>query len=208
MSCFCPPLVRHHPEVLQYIITYHVLVYVICNCVDCHSTCTSTRAIAHVKPASSRAGQVLVVLHKSSFVVSNLRGKGDRKMVSKFKVAVAFSYVICSVVLVLLLCVEDVQNIRSYLPSPLRAGWECFECPKDHDNKYSEECLDNAIPPWPICLFHDVDYFVDKSMDGATRCCGDDTSACRCPKKDTPSFLERIDEWCEGIATCSKNDNV
>jgi hypothetical protein len=79
----------------------------------------------------------------------------------------------------------------------------CFKCPTATDHEYPKECLANAIPPWPICLFHSVDYFVDKSLDAASRCCGDDDiSECKCPKKDTPEFLNKIGEWCHGVQTC------
>lgn len=77
---------------------------------------------------------------------------------------------------------------------------DCFTCPTS--DQYDPECLKNAIPPWPICLFHDVDYFVEKSKDGASRCCTDDLTECRCPKKDTPQFLDQIEGWCQGIQKC------
>ncbi|CAB9502378.1 expressed unknown protein [Seminavis robusta] len=75
-----------------------------------------------------------------------------------------------------------------------------FECPKD--DAYGPACIRSVMPPWPICKFRNVDDFVEHAKDGATRCCGDDLSACRCPKKDSPKFLERIDDWCKGVASC------
>ena len=75
-----------------------------------------------------------------------------------------------------------------------------FKCPKS--DAYDPACLRSAIPPWPICLFHSVDDFVDHAQDSATRCCGDDISACRCPKKNTDKFLNDIGEWCRGVASC------
>jgi len=80
----------------------------------------------------------------------------------------------------------------------------CFSCPTSDD--YSAECVENITPPWPICLLHTTDFWVDKAMDSATRCCGDDLSECKCPKKDTRKFLDRIDDYCDGVATCAEDD--
>jgi hypothetical protein len=87
-----------------------------------------------------------------------------------------------------------------YHPTALLASNSvgCFKCPNS-SNDYTPECLEFALPPWPICWFHSVDYFVSKSIDGASRCCGDDSSACMCPKKDTPEFQDQIGNWCKGI---------
>jgi len=79
-----------------------------------------------------------------------------------------------------------------------------FHCPKSDD--YDPACLRSAIPPWPICHFHSVDDFVDHAQDSATRCCGDVTSACRCPKKNTDRFRNKIDQWCRGVASCGGGD--
>ena len=76
----------------------------------------------------------------------------------------------------------------------------CFQCPTS--DEYNQECLKSALPPWPICLFHDVEYFVSKAKDGATRCCTGDLSECQCPKKDTPAFRETIESWCQGVQAC------
>uniref|UniRef100_A0A6V2FJ27 Uncharacterized protein n=1 Tax=Ditylum brightwellii TaxID=49249 RepID=A0A6V2FJ27_9STRA len=79
----------------------------------------------------------------------------------------------------------------------------CMKCPTD--DSYSPECLKSVIPPWPICLFHDVPTFVEHSEDAATRCCKEDgdLSECKCPHKDSEKFIDHIDEWCEGVAACS-----
>jgi hypothetical protein len=88
------------------------------------------------------------------------------------------------------------------LASSAQAGLFAFcSCPTD--DRYSAECLKSSIPPWPICLFHDAEYFVEKAEDGATRCCGGDITDCRCPKKDTEKFQEAIGEWCDGVKTCT-----
>ena len=75
-----------------------------------------------------------------------------------------------------------------------------FECPTD--DSYLESCLDSVIPPWPICKFHTVEDWVASAKDSSSRCCGDDMSMCKCPKKDTQAFLDKIGEWCDGVATC------
>ena len=75
-----------------------------------------------------------------------------------------------------------------------------FQCPKS--DAYGPACLRSVIPPWPICKFKTVDAFVEHAKDSATRCCGDDLAECKCPKKSTPKFLEAIDGWCKGVASC------
>jgi hypothetical protein len=77
----------------------------------------------------------------------------------------------------------------------------CFSCPTSDD--YSAECVENITPPWPICLLHTTDEWVDKAMDSASRCCGDDLTKCKCPKKDTQKFLDGIGDYCDGVATCA-----
>lgn len=82
-----------------------------------------------------------------------------------------------------------------------QAGFlDCFKCPTSDD--YSHECLEHVLPPWPICLSNDAEYFVEKAKDSVPRCCSDDLSECRCPKKDTPKFLDKIDDYCEGVQKC------
>ena len=85
--------------------------------------------------------------------------------------------------------------------SPIESKWlSCFNCPTS--DAYGPQCLDSVTPPWPICLLHSVDYWVDSAIDSATRCCGDDLSECNCPKKDSPDFLAKIGAYCDGVATC------
>jgi hypothetical protein len=55
---------------------------------------------------------------------------------------------------------------------------------------------------------HDVEYYVAKSKEGASRCCGDDLTDCKCPKKDTDKFKDNIGSWCADIATCDNDDDV
>jgi hypothetical protein len=89
------------------------------------------------------------------------------------------------------------------LISPTVALFDCLKCPTD--DSLDPKCLINIIPPWPICLFHDTKYFLAKAVDGASRCCGDDTSKCRCPKQDTDKYKKSIGDWCAGIAKCPQS---
>ena len=89
----------------------------------------------------------------------------------------------------------------SYLSLNDKGDCPFFECPTS--DSYPQTCLDNVIPPWPICKLGSVDHWVEHAKDGATRCCGDDLSQCRCPKKDTKTFLDTIGAWCDGVSTCS-----
>jgi|EP01083_Nonionella_stella_P088805 hypothetical protein len=93
-------------------------------------------------------------------------------------------------------------SVASLLLLQVSSGSKCpiFECPTD--DSIDPACLDSAIPPWPICKFGTVDDFVSKAKDGATRCCGDDISECKCPKKDTDAFLDKITSWCDGVSKC------
>lgn len=81
------------------------------------------------------------------------------------------------------------------------SSWiKCWKCPKD--DSYDPACQRSAIPPWPICLAHGMEYWVSKAKDGATRCCGTNIDDCRCPKKDTDDFQDKIASWCADIASC------
>jgi hypothetical protein len=51
-------------------------------------------------------------------------------------------------------------------------------------------------------LWNDVETFVQKAKEGSSRCCGDDLTDCKCPKKDTPYFRNKIGAWCQGIQAC------
>ncbi len=70
---------------------------------------------------------------------------------------------------------------------------------------YDFDCVDASIPPWPICLFHNVTYFIDAAVSSASRCCDfDDLEECRCPKKYHPKFMEAMEKWCPKIDKCPK----
>jgi hypothetical protein len=112
-----------------------------------------------------------------------------------------------TILLAVLLCFSSTTPATAASSSLWEKAWNCFHCPTS--DQYDPLCLTNALPPWPICLFHDVDYFVAKAKDGATRCCvGDDLSECRCPKKDTPEFLDKIGDWCDGVQKCMPCDDT
>uniref|UniRef100_A0A7S2H0G9 Extracellular membrane protein CFEM domain-containing protein n=1 Tax=Helicotheca tamesis TaxID=374047 RepID=A0A7S2H0G9_9STRA len=86
-------------------------------------------------------------------------------------------------------------------------NWVSLSCPLKcpTDDSYSPECLKSALPPWPICLFHDVPTFVNHAIDSGTRCCKDDgdMSECKCPHKDEEKFKKYIGGWCDGVAACT-----
>jgi len=71
---------------------------------------------------------------------------------------------------------------------------------------YGAKCLANAVPPWPICLFggsnKPASKYVQHAKDSATRCCGADTSECKCPHQDSWRYKGRIEQWCDAVATC------
>lgn len=91
----------------------------------------------------------------------------------------------------------------AYLVTSTHAQWlRCLKCPTDEDGDYNPKCVQAVVPPWPICLFRDLDGWVDKAIDSADRCCGHDTSLCRCPKKDTPEFERKMKLWCHDVDFC------
>lgn len=87
--------------------------------------------------------------------------------------------------------------------NPINGWLSCFHCPTSDD--YDPACVDAIMPPWPICLFHSVDYWVENAIDSESRCCGDDISECKCPHKDTAKFKERIEAYCEGVQKCKSS---
>ena len=82
--------------------------------------------------------------------------------------------------------------------------WCLFQCPTD--DSYGSACLRSVIPPWPICKFRTIPDFIEHAKESATRCCGDDLSDCKCPKKDTDKFMQDIGPWCQGVASCPSGD--
>jgi hypothetical protein len=73
-------------------------------------------------------------------------------------------------------------------------------CPTD--DSFDPKCLESVMPPYPICTKLPASEWVKKGIDGASRCCGDDLSECKCPVKDSEKFLNKIGAHCEGIETC------
>mmetsp|Transcript_11129 Transcript_11129/g.14052 ORF Transcript_11129/g.14052 Transcript_11129/m.14052 type:complete len:102 (-) Transcript_11129:904-1209(-) len=61
-----------------------------------------------------------------------------------------------------------------------------FRCDDPYDfvaeyEGYDFDCVDASIPPWPICLFHNVTYFIDAAVASASRCCDpENLDECRC----------------------------
>lgn len=104
--------------------------------------------------------------------------------------------------LYLLVLATTISSVQS------RLSLACFKCPTSDD--YSPECIDAISPPWPICLLHSADYFVDSAIDSATRCCLEDgdLSECKCPKKDTAKFLNKIGDYCKGVEICTMEKMV
>jgi hypothetical protein len=90
--------------------------------------------------------------------------------------------------------------------------FERFHCPDPEDfvienPLYKIECVEASIPPWPMCLFHDVDYFIDSAISSANRCCDpDDLEACRCPLKYDVRWRSKMAEWCPKIDECLTPD--
>jgi hypothetical protein len=100
---------------------------------------------------------------------------------------------------------EDKKNkssSSSWWSWPAKFKCSCFSCPRSDD--YSPECLDAITPPWPICLRHSSEEWVNIAIDSIPRCCGDDLTNCKCPMKDSQYFLNRIDDYCDGADICSK----
>eukprot|EP01083_Nonionella_stella_P062766 163191_1 len=83
-----------------------------------------------------------------------------------------------------------------------------LECPDiyqfvEENPDYTIECVENSIPPWPLCLFHNITYFVAASVSSASRCCDfENLDECRCPLKNYDKWQMKMDNWCENIATC------
>ena len=68
---------------------------------------------------------------------------------------------------------------------------------------YDIECVEASIPPWPICLFHNVTYFVDSAISSASRCCDfGNLEECTCPVKFKKKWKVVMKQWCPKIATC------
>jgi hypothetical protein len=86
-----------------------------------------------------------------------------------------------------------------------------WSCPSPDDfiasnPEYTSNCVESSIPPYPLCLFHDVEYFVNSAIASASRCCGNmndaDYEQCKCPLKSQLWWQEKIIGWCEDILEC------
>ena len=83
-------------------------------------------------------------------------------------------------------------------------NWECPD-PDVYANSTGIplSCVENSIPPWPLCLFHNTTYFIQASVSSASRCCDfENLEACRCPFKNHEMWQAKMVDWCEEIATC------
>lgn len=88
-------------------------------------------------------------------------------------------------------------------------SWECPDAKEfvEENPEYSLECVESSLPPWPLCLFHGVDYFVDAAISSASRCCDyQDNEECRCPFKEKMWWKNKMKGWCEDISSCTVSE--
>ena len=84
----------------------------------------------------------------------------------------------------------------------VRGGEGAAGCP-NHDAKYTKECLDHAVPQYPICKQRTPAQWVEKALkEGFVNCCGDELEACRCPQKSSQHFQTKIKDYCQGMVVC------
>ena len=83
-----------------------------------------------------------------------------------------------------------------------------YECPdpveysKEYDIPIS--CVGRSMTPWPLCLLHNITYFIQASVNSASRCCDfDNLESCRCPFKERLNWQTKMKDWCDNIATCN-----
>lgn len=99
-------------------------------------------------------------------------------------------------------------NHNSHVPShgKFQHTHHTGECPHDTDNKYDPQCLQAAIPPFPICQHKTVDEWVQHAINAQDRCCPkspqDKLEECKCPQKRSQHFLNKIDSHCTGVEIC------
>lgn len=68
---------------------------------------------------------------------------------------------------------------------------------------YDIDCVESSIPPWPMCLFHNVTYFIDAAVSSAARCCDfENLEECRCPLKYKTRWQDIMMDWCPKIEKC------
>mmetsp|Transcript_27286 Transcript_27286/g.41063 ORF Transcript_27286/g.41063 Transcript_27286/m.41063 type:complete len:145 (-) Transcript_27286:75-509(-) len=83
-----------------------------------------------------------------------------------------------------------------------------LDCPSVDDyiaenGNYTYECVDSSIPPYPLCLLHSVEYFIESAIASSDRCCDfSDLSECKCPIKESWWWKMKMGSWCEDIASC------
>ncbi len=99
--------------------------------------------------------------------------------------------------------VHGLMHEVSFLPSV--DSWECPDVQEfvSENPDYSETCVESSIPPWPLCLFHGVKYFVDAAVASANRCCDFQSNEdCSCPLKNRRFWKRKMKNWCEDISSC------
>ena len=65
------------------------------------------------------------------------------------------------------------------------------------------ECVVNSVPPWPLCLLHSTEYFINASVSSAGRCCNfNNLTECKCPYKYYDLWQKKMLPWCEGVSKC------
>jgi hypothetical protein len=94
---------------------------------------------------------------------------------------------------------------------PYESFFDRFYCTDPYDfvmqnTEYDIQCVSASIPPWPMCLFHDVPYFIDAALASASRCCDlENLDKCKCPFKTQQEFRDGMLEWCPKIETCKSS---
>ena len=86
-----------------------------------------------------------------------------------------------------------------------RLGWSDHSAADDRcptDGAYPTSCLQNVMPPYPICTYNTAAKWVQKATAGHAHCCGQDLSTCSCPQKNSDKFQSKIDSWCAAVETC------
>ena len=104
-----------------------------------------------------------------------------------------------------LLLITDITKAEMSIYDVFEDISDMWGCPDPADfvkayPLYDIECVENSIPPWPLCLFHNITYFVAASVSSASRCCDfENLDECRCPLKNHDKFQKKMKEWCPKI---------
>ncbi len=131
-----------------------------------------------------------------------------QELKKNMKISIAFASLV--VLLSKGILFTNAQDRFSEIGDLIDMLWEKLECPDPVEYANATDipltCVANSIPPWPICLFHNITYFIASSVSSASRCCDPDRmDECRCPVKSHPQFVATMEDWCENIQTCPKD---